>query len=44
MNAGSAAGVMHGLDPRIHLLCGNDGLLGLAASRRPGNDDGTAST
>jgi copper transport protein len=30
---------MRGLDPRIHPLSRNDGLPGLAASRRPGNDE-----
>jgi hypothetical protein len=29
---------MRGLDPRIHLLAKIDGLPGLAAWRRPGND------
>jgi len=30
---------MRGLDPRIHPLRKADGLPGLAASRRPGNDE-----
>jgi hypothetical protein len=36
--------VMRGLDPRIHRLAKNDGLPGLAASRRPGNDDAEGSS
>jgi hypothetical protein len=38
MARASRSSVMRGLDPRIHLFAKNDGLPGLAALRRPGND------